>query len=189
MTSSQLWTRPLNGLYLRTHQTPARYGDFITLASVFLQNIKKTDTVLEVGCGNSSLATQIWDQVGCKKLIGIDNRQVLHLCTELTIFSEVAIEQARKSASSGRDGLQFELADVFKLGSELERLDVGTKTFNCIVDKGTLDAIDNRAESEEQVYRYFDQLDSVLGLFGRYIVITLAQEHITKHIANYFLKK
>lgn len=80
------------------------------------------------------------------------------------------------------------MADVFKLNSELDRLGLTNKDFNCVVDKGTFDAIDN-GQAEVNVNRYFDEIASALSLFGRYILITLAQDHIVKHIADYFLDK
>lgn len=85
--------------------------------------------------------------------------------------------------------MQFELVDVFKLQEDLDRLNIDTNTFNCIVDKGTLDAIDIKDTSEKLVFRYFNQISEALALFGRYILITLAQDHILHHIADYFFKK
>lgn len=102
-------------------------------------------------------------------------------------FSEKAIEQSRKLVNSSRPGLRFELADAFNLRPELDRLGLNDKVFNCVIDKGTLDAIDNGKQNVTKIIRYFDQIDSVLSLFGRYILVTLAQDHIIKHIADYFL--
>lgn len=51
-----------------------RYGDFATLVEIFVQNIKKSDSVLEVGCGNSVLSADIYDKVGCATYLGIDYR-------------------------------------------------------------------------------------------------------------------
>ena len=84
--------------------------------------------------------------------------------------------------------MQFEIADAFNLQFELDRLGLSDKIFNCVIDKGTLDAIDSvRNQDEAKINRYFDQITSALSLFGRYILVTLAQDHIVKHVANYFL--
>uniref|UniRef100_A0A5K3FGT9 Methyltranfer_dom domain-containing protein n=1 Tax=Mesocestoides corti TaxID=53468 RepID=A0A5K3FGT9_MESCO len=152
------------------------YGDFTTFADIFAENIKRSDSVLEVGCGNSVLSADIWDKIGCSRFLGID-------------YSSKAIEHSRKLITSSRPGLRFEHVDVFELDRELSRLEMESNTFNCIIDKGTLDAIDNGETKEDRIQCYFNQISSALGLFGRYILITLAQDHIISHIANYFLKK
>ncbi|KAM3173565.1 hypothetical protein ACTXT7_012266 [Hymenolepis weldensis] len=136
------------------------YGDFATLVEIFAQNVRKTDSLLEVGCGNSVLSADIYDKIGCASYLGID-------------YSQKAIKQSQELATSSRPNLRFELADVFKLQS----------------DKGTLDAIDNGKMEEAKIDQYFDQIGSVLSLFGRYIIVTLAQDHIVRHIADYFLKE
>ncbi|KAH9284764.1 hypothetical protein ECG_02724 [Echinococcus granulosus] len=151
------------------------YGDFATLVEILAQNIKKSDSVLEVGCGNSVLSADIYDKVGCATYLGIDN-------------SQKAIEQSQKLVTSSRPGLRFELVDVFNLNSELDRLELTTRSFNCVVDKGTFDAVDN-GQANFNFNLYFDEIASALSLFGRYILITLAQDHIVKHIADYFLDK
>ena len=51
-----------------------RYGDFATLAEIFFQNMKKSDSALEIGCGNSTLSANIYDYVKCSFYLGIDYR-------------------------------------------------------------------------------------------------------------------
>ncbi|VDK40427.1 unnamed protein product [Taenia asiatica] len=164
-----------NNFFTKRSSTFEWYGDFATLVEILVQNIKKSDSVLEVGCGNSILSADIYDKIGCATYLGID-------------YSQKAIEQSQKLITPSRPSLRFEFADVFKLNSELDRLGLTNKDFNCVVDKGTFDAIDN-GKSEVNVNRYFDEIASALALFGRYILITLAQDHIVKHIADYFLEK
>lgn len=79
--------------------------------------------------------------------------------------------------------------DVFKLDEELKTLDIPTPGFNCLVDKGTLDAIYSGDASVDSIRKYFDQIVAAILPFGRYILITLAQEHIVRSIAEYFLTR
>ncbi|VDM35440.1 unnamed protein product [Hydatigera taeniaeformis] len=169
--SSDYW----NNFFAQRSTTFEWYGDFFTLAEIFIQNIKKSDSVLEVGCGNSVLSADIYDKVGCATYLGID-------------YSQEAIEQSQHLVSPSRPNLRFELADVFTLSSDLNRLGLTNKEFNCVVDKGTFDAIDN-GQANVDVNQYFGEIASTLSLFGRYILITLAQDHVVKHIADYFLDR
>ncbi|KAM7536185.1 hypothetical protein Aperf_G00000102185 [Anoplocephala perfoliata] len=170
--SSDYW----NEFFTKRDTSFEWYGDFATLVEILIQNIRKTDSILEVGCGNSTLSAEIYDKVGCASYLGID-------------YSRKAIEQSQKLAVSSRPNLRFELVDVFRLHSELDRLEFPTKEFNCIIDKGTLDAIDNGRLEEAQINQYFEEINSAMSLFGRYIIVTLAQDHIIRHISNYFLKE
>ncbi|KAL5108703.1 eEF1A lysine and N-terminal methyltransferase [Taenia crassiceps] len=169
--SSDYW----NNFFTKRSTTFEWYGDFSTLVEILVQNIKKSDSVLEVGCGNSVLSADIYDKVGCATYLGID-------------YSKKAIEQSKKLITPSRSSLRFEVADVFNLNSELDRLGLMNNHFNCVVDKGTFDAIDN-GQTEVNVNHYFDEIASALALFGRYILITLAQDHVVKHIVDYFLDK
>nr|CDS32073.1 methyltransferase protein 13 [Hymenolepis microstoma] len=169
--SSDYW----NNFFTKRDTSFEWYGDFATLVDIFVQNIRKTDTVLEVGCGNSNLSAEIYDKIGCAFYLGID-------------YSPKAIEQSQKLTTSRRN-LRFEVVDVFKLQSDLTGLELHSEHFNCIIDKGTLDAIDNGKTEVAKINLYFENISSVLSLFGRYIIVTLAQDHIVKHIADYFLKE
>ncbi|VDN13102.1 unnamed protein product [Dibothriocephalus latus] len=153
------------------------YGDLETLFDTFAGNIRHTDKVLEVGCGNSELCCQIYDKLGCQSYLGIDT-------------SETAINEVRRLYADRRTrpSLSFERLDVFSLVSELHHRGFELPHFNSVIDKGTLDAIHSGGSSEEQITTYFEQITSTICLFGRYILITLAQEHIVHSIANFFLR-
>lgn len=60
--------------------------------------------------------------------------------------------------------------------------------FSVILDKGTLDALmPNEHETTiENVKKYFSEIKRVLKFGGRYICISLLQEHILKFILKYF---
>ncbi len=94
-----------------------------------------------------------------------------------------------KNAGKERPNLDFRRGDIFKLFSELEEAEGQAPKFSCVVDKGTLDAIHSGGISEDGIKNYFDQVTSVIPLFGKYLLVTLAQEHIVHSIAAYFLSK
>lgn len=60
--------------------------------------------------------------------------------------------------------------------------------FHVILDKGTLDAImsDSSSETEEKTELMFNELQRVLKYGGRYICISLLQEHIIRKMLSWF---
>lgn len=60
--------------------------------------------------------------------------------------------------------------------------------FSVVVDKGTLDALmpNDRADTLSKINQYFTEIQRVLKSGGRYICISLLQEHILRAILNYF---
>lgn len=101
--------------------------------------------------------------------------------------SETIVNEMRKKhcSSNSKTGLRYECMDVFTLDDNIksERM----KPFSCILDKGTLDAIHSGENSDSDAINMFRNIDSALNLMGRYITVTLAQEHIVRSICNYFL--
>lgn len=67
---------------------------------------------------------------------------------------------------------------------------------NIVVDKGTLDALspaDGDEQSQALVRDMFTEIDRVLAPLGRYLVVSLAQEHIVHRLleflrANYLVR-
>lgn len=58
-----------------------------------------------------------------------------------------------------------------------------------VIDKGTLDALlpPSASESDEAlVTKMFEEVHRVLASGGRYIIVTLAQPHITEFWINHF---
>ncbi|KAF6773888.1 hypothetical protein AHF37_06908 [Paragonimus kellicotti] len=151
------------------------YGDFVQHSSFFNKYVKKSDSVLIVGCGNSELGLMLHDQIGCSSVLNIDN-------------SELVIRQMLTKAHhvDMRPGLRYECLDLFHLK---ERIVLNTlNPVTCVIDKGTLDAVHSDESSEETASKVFDNVTSTLKVMGRYIIITLAQEHIVKSICRYFLR-
>ena len=63
--------------------------------------------------------------------------------------------------------------------------------FDVVVDKGTFDALMSD-ESElvlEQADKFFNEIDRVLKVGGRYMCISLAQDHILGKLVTSFQEK
>ena len=61
---------------------------------------------------------------------------------------------------------------------------------NIVVDKGTLDALspaNANEQSQKRVRDMFKEVDRVLAPLGRYLVVSLAQDHIVHSLLDFFL--
>lgn len=60
--------------------------------------------------------------------------------------------------------------------------------FNVAIDKATIDALipDESTKAVEVATKYFKEISRLLKSGGRYICITLLQEHILKLLLNFF---
>ena len=67
-------------------------------------------------------------------------------------------------------------------------MDLEDGSFSVVLDKGTLDALmtDDSPEVVEKAHSLFKEVSRVLKLGGRYICISLAQEHIIKASLTFF---
>ena len=70
-------------------------------------------------------------------------------------------------------------------------MDFSDAQFSVVLDKGTLDAVlvDESDDTMDTVNKMFAEIDRVLRVGGRYICVSLAQEHIIKKIIKYFTDK
>lgn len=80
-----------------------------------------------------------------------------------------------------RTTLKYLLMDALNMNFENE-------VFSVVIDKGTLDALmpDDNEETIKKIKQYFEEIRRVLRMGGRYICISLLQEHILKFILDYF---
>lgn len=62
------------------------------------------------------------------------------------------------------------------------------ESFSAVLDKGTLDALmpNDNAETLADIEKYLNEISRVLRNGGRYICISLLQEHILKTVLEYF---
>lgn len=64
----------------------------------------------------------------------------------------------------------------------------GDASFSVIIDKGTTDAIftDDSDSTDEYVQKYWSEMDRVLRIGGRYVIISLLQKHIIAGLLKRF---
>ncbi|KAL2069602.1 hypothetical protein VTL71DRAFT_14281 [Oculimacula yallundae] len=121
------------------------------------------ETVLHLGCGNSTLTSDLYSE-GYKNQISVD-------------FSQVVI--AAMSSKYAELGQQWTVMDVRRLEFEDASIDVA-------IDKGTLDAFlhgslwDPPEDVRVNVGEYVNQVARVLKPGGKWLYITYRQPHFMK---------
>lgn len=87
----------------------------------------------------------------------------------------------RSTVQRDRPEMKFEEVDVFNLTFEKE-------SFTVALDKGTLDGLISTEASKDvnRTNKLFDEISKVLKIGGRYVIISLLQEHVLKAILDYF---
>lgn len=143
------------------------YGEYTDLCHVLHKYLKPTSKILMAGCGNSKLSEDLHD-AGLKNIDNID-------------ISNVVIRQMQSRNETKRPSMTFTKMDVMDMTYD-------DLTFDCVVDKGTLDAIYSNTgdETVKMVEKMFGEIARVLKMAGRYICITLAQDHILEKILEHF---
>ena len=143
------------------------YGEYADLCHVLHKYLKSSCRILVVGCGNSKLSEQLYD-AGFQLIDNID-------------ISEVVIRQMSSQNKLKRPKMTFSKMDLLHMTYE-------ESFFDCVLDKGTLDAIFSNTDDEtiQNVDQMFTEIERVLKIAGRYICITLAQDHILKKIVGKF---
>ncbi|GES86083.1 S-adenosyl-L-methionine-dependent methyltransferase [Rhizophagus clarus] len=140
------------------------YKELKPLFDVHLPN--KNVSILMLGCGNSTLSEDMYDD-GYHNITNID-------------FSETVIENMRIRCKD-RTGMTWLIMDI----RELNFLD---KTFDIVIDKGTMDALmcdegdvwDPKPEVIEIVKKEVDEVTRVLKVGGKFIYITFGQPHFRR---------
>ncbi|KAL1022484.1 hypothetical protein UPYG_G00028340 [Umbra pygmaea] len=140
------------------------YGDYNKLCGVLHKYIKPRDKVLVVGCGNSELSEQLFD-VGYRNLTNID-------------ISETVINNMNQKNAKQRPDLTFQTVDATQTPYE-------DGSFQAALDKGTLDAMASQEEGA-LAERMLTEVGRVLGVGGRYVCVTLAQESVIKMAVEHF---
>ena len=135
------------------------YGEYVDLCHILHKYLKPSSAILVAGCGNSRLSEGLYD-AGYHCISNID-------------VSSVVIRQMKSKHQEKRCEMKFIKMDVTEM-------DFADSSFDVVLDKGTLDAIFSSADAEtvQKVHTMFDEIWRVLKIAGRYICITLAQEHI-----------
>uniref|UniRef100_A0A4W5NUF5 eEF1A lysine and N-terminal methyltransferase n=1 Tax=Hucho hucho TaxID=62062 RepID=A0A4W5NUF5_9TELE len=142
------------------------YGDYNKLCGVLHKYIKPRDKVLVVGCGNSELSEQLYD-VGYRHLTNID-------------ISETVVNHMNQKNAKQRPDLTFQTVDATQTPYE-------DGSYHVALDKGTLDAMASQEEGA-LAGRMLAEVGRVLGIGGRYVCVTLAQESVIKLAVEHFIQ-
>ncbi|XP_030063229.1 eEF1A lysine and N-terminal methyltransferase isoform X2 [Microcaecilia unicolor] len=146
------------------------YGALPELGGVLQRYLRPKDKVLVVGCGNSELSEQLYD-VGYQHLVNIDlSEMVIRQMTERNVTRRPTMSFFRM------DALQMEFPDAY---------------FQVVLDKGTLDAIltDTEAATLQRADSMFAEIGRVLQVGGRFLCVSLAQDHVLRQAVDYFTKE
>ena len=124
------------------------YGEYHELCGILHKYCKVTDKILQIGCGNSSLASDLYD-VGYRQITSID-------------ISDLVINQMKAANSRDRPELVFQKMDVTSLSHE-------DNSFSVVLDKGTLDALFTGTDEAvvDTVEKMWSQVARVLRIGGR----------------------
>ncbi|XP_052869335.1 eEF1A lysine and N-terminal methyltransferase homolog [Anopheles cruzii] len=143
------------------------YGEYPELCGHLHKYIKPKDELLVVGCGNSKLSMDLYD-VGFKKITNID-------------ISPVVIKQMQDANRTTRPEMTWNQMDATAMSFPVE-------SFSVVLDKGTLDALftDTTEPVLATVRKYFCEIARVLRTGGRYVCVSLLQEHILREIVDHF---
>ena len=143
------------------------YGEYLDLCHILHKYLKPSSSILVTGCGNSKLSEHLYD-AGFHSIINID-------------ISSIIINQMKSKNGTKRKQMEFVKMNVLNM-------DFDASSFDCVLDKGTLDAIFSSSDEVtiKKVLAMFEEVQRVLKIAGRYICITLAQEHILSEILKFF---
>lgn len=96
-------------------------------------------------------------------------------------ISNTVIRQMLSQNDKNRPNLKYLQMDALETSFHNEE-------FNVVIDKGTLDALMPNETSEvlEKILKYFDEIHRILKPTGRYLCISLLQEHILHALLKSF---
>ncbi|XP_060690089.1 EEF1A lysine methyltransferase 4 [Hemiscyllium ocellatum] len=144
------------------------FGAFSRFEHLLKEEIQTDETILVLGCGNSSLSYELF-MSGYRSITNID-------------FSAICIEKmASKYATCS--GMEWKVMDARALQFEDESFDV-------VLEKGTLDAMmvdvkdpwNVSQETTETIDQVLKEVSRILRKGGRFISITFAQPHFRKQL-------
>jgi len=134
------------------------YIDFQQIKELLNKFIRKTDSVLFVGCGNSIVAELMAKEGHAGRLVNVD-------------FSSTVIEYMKKKFAK-RENIEYLVGDV----SNLKDVFPENQVFDVILDKGTMDAMLTSDRSYETIPKMLEEVRRLLKQDGRYVVINSLEE-------------
>ncbi|KAH8279631.1 hypothetical protein KR018_011141 [Drosophila ironensis] len=142
------------------------YGEYLELCDQIHKYIKPADRILMLGCGNSKLSMDMYDS-GFKDITNID-------------ISPVAVKKMLELNAKTRPDMKF-------LQMDATAMSFTDESFSVALDKGTLDAlfVDDAPETRQVVENYFKEILRTMRNGGRYVCISLLQEHILNFLLEF----
>eukprot|EP00898_Chlorokybus_atmophyticus_P008586 jgi/Chlat1/8729/Chrsp9S00721 len=127
------------------------YNSYDALRPLFDQYAKKDGAILQVGCGNSQLGEQMYDD-GYQNITNID-------------YSEPVVQLMSRRSQTTRPDIKYMTMDC-------RRMTFADKTFDLVFDKGTLDAIVCGSDALDNVGAMCKEIARVLKDSGVYIIMS-----------------
>eukprot|EP00002_Diphylleia_rotans_P039998 TRINITY_DN9399_c0_g1_i1.p1 TRINITY_DN9399_c0_g1~~TRINITY_DN9399_c0_g1_i1.p1 ORF type:complete len:717 (+),score=158.84 TRINITY_DN9399_c0_g1_i1:58-2208(+) len=142
------------------------YGSYRELRSIFRAYTKQDQSILVLGCGNSSSSADMF-QDGYKTIVNVD-------------FSQKVLDQM-KTRYAKMKSMTWENMDM----RELRKPD---ESFGVVFDKGGLDALvaDETPEIRADAIRMLSEVHRVLKPSGVYFCVTIAQEYVFRLLLTFF---
>jgi len=144
------------------------YGEYGDICHLLDKYCKYTDKILMSGCGNSNLSEEMFN-VGFRNIVNVD-------------ISDVVVKRMTAKSKGRMPYLKMDITKTTFADGE----------FGVVLDKGTLDAIFSHDDGDETVHatveRMFVEILRVLKVGGRYVCVTLAQDHILNKLLSFFPK-
>jgi EEF1A lysine methyltransferase 4 len=129
------------------------YQRWTGIREVFIHHVQPQHRILHIGCGNSKLAEDMHED-GYVNSVNIDISQV--------------VIRAMQERYREMSGLEFRHMD----GKKMEFKD---KSFDVIIDKGTMDTILCGENSTGNTQRYLGDVSRVLADHGTFLVVSYGQ--------------
>lgn len=156
-----------NTFFTKRKESFEWYGEYQDLCHVLHKYLKPQNQLLVVGCGNSKLSESLYD-AGIHQITNID-------------ISGVVIRQMASRNKDLRPKMVFSVMDMLSMEHEGGH-------FDAVLDKGTLDALftDEAPDTIKKVDQMFGEIGRVLKVGGRFVCISLCQEHILGKLMSAF---
>ncbi|KAL0234319.1 hypothetical protein PCE1_001355 [Barthelona sp. PCE] len=144
------------------------YCTLVNCADILRPYLSSGSKILHVGCGNSRMATQLYDD-GYKNVTNID-------------ISETVVHQMQQKYADQPE-LTFQVMDT-------RRMTFDDESFDVVVDKATLDALLCGRESFDNAYLMNKEVQRVLKPGGVFICISYGTpdsrlDHFSRHGLNW----
>lgn len=136
------------------------YQTFSGVKDIITQHISKTDKILNIGCGNSRLSEEMYDE-NYQNIVNVD-------------ISHSVIKYMEDKLKTKCPNMTYKQMDC------LNMKEFQNGEFNVVLDKGTLDTILCGDNSEDNVEKLLMEINRVLKPNGVYICISYGNEEQRK---------